>query len=379
MFDNTVTTALSGLIGWKDHWDLTEIPALSASLTATASGEYYGQYHPALRLDYISAMLPPNRNIEEYLTTTTTEAINQLLNDVTTEKQLGNFGKAIVQNDIIHNLGGWSDTIVNESRFVGVMFRVREDEGLKATINRIGLHLTAAQTDLPIYLYHSHDSGAIATYSFNSTKTNSQTWLAQEVQLHYDNGTHAGGYYYIGYYQDYLTGNAIQYKKLNWLNGYCNTCDGGKRTAEYSKLNKHIEMTGFYVPGPSLPAAGAMFDPEDVVKTYDKNWGFNFNISVGCDLSQFAKDNAISFKKAIGYKVAMQVLQDFKYSGQINHVEDNLKLLIMRDLEGDTETKALPLNAKLAAAIKALNLDHSNLSSYCMPCARKPRVFYGAI
>ena len=49
---------LRGLIGWKDHFDLTDIPALGAALNDSESGEYYQEKHPAVSLELISAMLP---------------------------------------------------------------------------------------------------------------------------------------------------------------------------------------------------------------------------------------------------------------------------------------------------------------------------------
>ena len=68
-----------------------------------------------------------------------------------------------------------------------------------------------------------------------------------------------------------------------------------------------------------------------------------------------------------------------KFSGQINHLEENLKALIIRDLEGDDVTQAQPLIHQLNDSIKALNMDMGNLASVCLPCARKPRTFYGSI
>ena len=379
MFDSTAVTSLKGLIGWRDHWDTAEIPALPTTLTATATGEYYDQYHPALRLDYISAMLPLNRSLSDFLEQKETEAITQLLNDVVVKKELANFGKDIVNNTVVSNPGSYGQTHINEGRFCGVRFSFNEEIGLRAVINRFAFHATAAQTDLTFYLYHSHQSAAVATFVFNSTQPNAQTWQSIEQAINYDNGTIVGGEWFFGYYQDDIAGNAIKYNKLNWRTGYCNTCDGGRKTAQYQQLAKHLNMSAFYVPAAELDAGRLAFDPDAIIETYTETYGLNFNISIKCNLTQYLIDNRLQFKTAVGKKVAVSILEMMKFSGQINHLEENLKLLIIRDLEGNDVTQAQPLIAQLADTIEALNMDMGNLSSECLPCARKPRTFYGAI
>ena len=53
--------------------------------------------------------------------------------------------------------------------------------------------------------------------------------------------------------------------------------------------------------------------------------------------------------------------------------------MIIRDLEGATDTGLIPLWKKLDNAIKALILDNGNLSKECMPCARKPSTKFGGL
>ena len=121
------------------------------------------------------------------------------------------------------------------------------------------------------------------------------------------------------------------------------------------------------------------FDNDVVVKTNSNNWGFNFNITIGCNLTQFWIDNRRTLADCIGLSVAMKVLEMMKYSNQINNIEESVKIMIIRDLEGATDTKNPPLNEKLAQAIKALRLDEGNLHKDCLPSARKPSTNYGAI
>ena len=383
MFENSIVAILKTVLGWRNWFDPAEIPDLGTALTSTLTGEYYQAFSGALRLDYIDATIVEGLPLATYLDEVETDAISNVLNRIVTEKQIGGYGKTIASNDVIYEVGSKVSNITNESRFCGVMFEVSLDTGVRATINRIGLYLTAAVTDLDLYLYHSSQSTSIATFQFTSTSANSFSWNEIRRTLDYDNGTITGGTWYIGYYQDDLatqTAQAVQYNAMNWLHGYCNQCGATSRKydVQYKSIRSRLLMQGFYVPSAQVPAVGTMFDPAIVIKTNNNNYGFNFNITIGCDLTQFWKDNIRSFKNVIGMAVAMRILEDMKFSSQINNLEESIKIMIVRDLEGAVDTKNPPLNEKLATAIEAINLDMGNVGTDCLPSARQPMMKWGA-
>lgn len=385
MWSNSLIAELKKVVGWRDFWDPLEIPALGSPLNDSESGQYYQAFSGALRLDYIDSLLPDNRTLTEYLDTVQDDAINEMLNRIATEKQIGNVGRDLAKSDVIFNVGRKVTSITNESRFCGIMFELNDNMGLTAIINRVGLYLTAAVSDLDLYLFHSSQDTAINDYQFTTTKTNSFSWQEIRIELEYDINASGitGGTWYLGYYQDDLatqTSQAIQYKAMNWIHGYCVGCGNKDWDARYKSISTRLSMCGFYVPAASLPGPkDEAFDPSVVVKTNSNNWGFNFNISVGCNLTQFWTDNRRTMANVIGLSVAMKVLEMMKYSSQINNVEEAVKIMIIRDLEGATDTKNPPLNEKLADAIEALRLDEGNLNKDCIPCARKPKTSYGAI
>ena len=380
MFDNRVIAELKKVIGWKDHWNTTDIPALPASLTATESGQYYQDYHPMLRLDYIQALLPTDYGLETFLDDIESSAINQMLEKMTAYKKLNNAGKDLANNKLIYDNVLKNKPIINESRFVGIEFALNENAiGLRAIINRIGLYLTAPEAGLTLYLYNSLQEQIVSTYTFTSTSSNSFTWLADQITLDYSDGSNnEGGVWYLGYYQDDLSGQAIQYDNLNWKNGYCRTCDGGVRSAKYTSIAKYINMSPFYIPATKVPAVGTMWDTDDMVYTYDNNYGFNFNISINCNLTQFWIDNKLIMTNAIGKYVALKVLEMMKASSQISHVEQNVQINIVRDLEGDADKRQVPFWQQADRAIQATNLDQGNINNICVPCARKG-ASYGAV
>jgi len=379
MFDNRVITELKKVIGWKDHWDTAEIPALPTSLTDTESGQYYQEYHPSVRLDYIQALLPSNYALQTFLDDIETTAINQLLEKMVQEKKLNNAGMDLARNNLIYDNVLKNKPIINESRFVGVEFYMDSTIGLRTMIHRVGLYLTAAQPSLTLYLYNSLQESAVATYTFSSTNANSFTWLATDIILDYSDGTDTeGGIWYLGYYQDDLVGQAIQYDSLNWKNGYCRHCDGGRRSSKYNSVARYVEMSPFYIDASNVPAVGTIFDKEDIVYTYDNNYGFNFNISIKCNLTQFWIDNRLTMTNALGKIVALKVLQMMKASSQVSAIEQNVQINIIRDLEGDSDTRQVPFWAQVERAVKSTNLDQANVNSVCVPCARKG-ASYGAV
>ncbi len=386
MFDKSkVVTELKKVVGWEDHWNTTDIPPLGSPLNDSESDQYYQDFHEALRLDYIESLLAEDLPLTTYLDSVETKAITQVLNTIERKKKLKNVGKDISTSDIIFDVGRKKQTITNESRFVGVMFEPMQSVGYGAVLNRVGLYLTAAVTNLDLYLFHSSQEQVIATYQFTTTKNNSFSWQEFAIKLHSDVDTAgiSGGVFYLGYYQDDLAGQssqAVQYKSMNFKLGYCTQCGLNDWDNHYKSISSKLGMCGFYVPGASLPLdPNERFDNDVVVKTNSNNWGFNFNITIVCDMTQFWIDNRAYMVDVIGLSVAMRVLKMMKFSSQINNVEEGVKIMIIRDLEGANDTKNPPLNEMLDDAIEALILDQGNLNVACLPCARKPKTTYGAI
>ena len=381
MFDaQVVKECLAGLIGWRKHFDNADIPDFTdATLYDSETKEYYQDKHPALRLDFIKQSLPKNRDLEEYLKTTEEAAIVELLNDLSEHKKMKKVGEDLLGNDVIHNSQGFTNnTILSESRFVGVRFRVNSVLGLKMVVNRIGLQLTDAQTDLKLYLYNTTKKEPLKVITYTTTVGGQFNWIDADLDLVYDSADLSGGDYYLGYYQDDLVGKAIKYDKLNWETGYCRTCDGGGRQKAFKRITKYVQMESFYVPNANLDNIDRfMFDPNAAISSCETNWGFNFNISAVCDLTTFWCDNRKVLKNALALKLTFKILRDMQYSQQINYIEEQLKAMIIRDLEGDVATKYVNIAVKYERALKGLNFDLSNINPDCIRASINTRVSYG--
>lgn len=381
MFENRAITELKKVIGFRNHWNTSDIPTLPTDLSDSESGQYYQDFHPMIRLDYIQALLPSDYPLTDFLDEIETSSIKQFLNKLQMYKNLNNAGRDLSRNNLIYDNILKNKPIVNESRFVGIEFKIKSDSiGIRAIINRIGLYLTAVQPSLTLYLFNSLQETAIQTYNFVSVAANSFNWIETNINIDYSSGANTdGGVYYLGYYQDDLIGNAVQYDSLNFKNGYCRTCDGGVRSAKYNSISKYVEMSPFFVESVDLPAVGTLFDTDKIKYNYTNNYGFNFNVSVVCELSQFYIDNRLSMVTAIGKTVALKILEMMKSSSQISAIEQNVQINIVRDLEGDAETRSVPFWQQVERATKSTMLDGSNLNKNpCLPCGRKG-VVYGAL
>jgi hypothetical protein len=376
MFSNRVISELKKVIGWKDWYDAAEIPPLAGALSSTESGQYYQDYHGLVRLDYIQALIRSNDTLDNYLDEVETGAINMMLSDLMLKKQLNNHGVSIASNDLIFQNVVRGALITNESKFVGVEFSLDEKIGIKAIINRIGLYFSAVE-NIDLYLFNSLQPTSILTIPYTNTAANSFQWITAALELELDKGTQSpdpdtsGGVWYLGYYQDDLAGQAIQYNSLNWQNGYCSGCGNALLTTKYMSIRKYVSMTPFYIPAASVPPAGTMFNIENVRYDYSNNYGFNFNISVNCDLSQFFIDNRQNLKQAIGTYVAGRILGNYVYSGEVSGLEQSVKDMAFEVLSGNVATKLEPFEKKMNRAIENANLDTGNVNkSPCLPCAR---------
>lgn len=375
-----VVACLKGLVGWKNHYDPTEIPDLTPTLNESETGEFYNYgKHPAVRLDLIKNTIPQNKNLEVYLNEITEGSIIELLNEVSEIKKVKQVGKELLSNDVIQNAEGWiADTIINQSRFVGIRFIPALSIGLKAQINRLGLQLTQAQTGLDIYLYHSSKLEPIKIFQFVSAQGGQFNWKRIDWEMFADDEDLSGGEFYMGYYQDDLIGQAINYDKLNWETGYCSTCDGGGKQHAYLSITKYVKMDSFYVPNANLDPSRNMFNPNAVIASNNYNWGFNLNISALCDLTNFWCDNRKVLKDALVLKVTYKLLRDIQFSNRINYVEEQIKMMIIRDLEGDKETRLSSIPQRYERALKAVIFDQGGINSICLPPAINSGITYSA-
>jgi hypothetical protein len=363
-----VVPAYANLIGWRQYQDTSSIE-LPPELTDTETGEYYQQKHPALQLDIIKTLIPSDIELEDYLRNVVTDATNEMFNDLLQYRQVNEFGRTLLEQSLLLNKYGWkSDLITNQGRFVGMQIRTKDVTGLTTVINEIGLQFLGAES-FKLYLFHSSKSEALKEIEVTTDGNANWTWKKEDIELSsFESENRHGGVFILGYYQDDLSSNAINYSNFNWNNGFCGGC-GDSHLATWKSINKNFQLYPIYVPAGSF-TVGEMFDMNDAIYDNSQSFGLNFKFTVRCDLTDFFIQNKFVFKNLLAWKVVYRILNDMKFSQQINAVEENVKMMIIRDLEGDVETKMMNVPSQYHKELKSVAFNISSINTKCLDCSQ---------
>ena len=377
MFDaTTVKDSYSNLLGWRQFHDTTEIE-LPPELITSESGEYYQQKHPALALNHIKATLPPNKDLAIYLDEVVADSSIEMFNDILQYRQGKQYAKSLLQKSVLLNRTGYiNDGIVNRNRFVGFQLRVKAATGLRLVIDEIGLQFKNAET-FEMYLFHTSKEDYLQKFEVTTTGNGAWKWQVQELILQsFKSGEYHGGAFVLGYYQEDLTGMAINMSNFNWHKGECGSCNGSKK-ANWDAIKSYINVYPLYVPEGSY-VKEKMFDiAEDAFFTPTESFGLNLKLTVDCDLTEFFIENKMTFKNLLALKVTHKILLMMQFSQETNYVEENLKMMIIRALEGDKETNYYNIPQQYRFELKGVQYDTAGINQSCLPCeaeVKAPRV-----
>lgn len=361
-----VVPAYKNLLGWKQHYNTNEI-TLPATLTETETGEYYQQKHSALQLEVIKAVLPSDYPLDKYLEDVVTESTNEIFNDLLQYRQVKDFGKTLLEHSILLNKFGFrNDKIVNQGRFVGFQIRLKALTGLQAIIESIGLQFDGEES-FKMYLFHSDKTEPLKEFDVTTSGNASWDWTSIQQEINAFNGLdYQGGVFVLGYYQDDVTSSAINYSNFDWNRGECGSCNSNYGLI-WRNIKRFYQVYPVYVPAGSF-VKGEMFDLDKAFYINDQSFGMNLNVSVRCDLTNFFIENRFAFKNLLAYKVTYKVLQMMKFSQQINYIEENLKMMIIRDLEGDVDTKLLNIPTLYNRELKSVSFNISGINAVCLNC-----------
>ena len=346
------------------------------------SGLIYNDFHPLLSIENIVNTLPADKTIDNYLAEKVASGISKGLTKVMIEKKLNESTKTLLNSSkLFDGIGRFQDTIISDGSFVGIEVEIFPSYGTKVIIDKIGLQFTQPQTNLPIYIYHTSQIDAIQIVSATTTKQNSLEWLtlSETIDFAYLSDQYdSGGMFYIGYYQDGISGQAIK-KDFNWMQGPCNTCRGGANAMKiWNERLNFVRVVPVEVESSNLNGI-QMFDYTKRKYTPVNNFGLNFGVTVQCDVSDYLCEQKFVLTDLIGKQVAVDILNDMKHSTRLNRLANVSQNMIIRDLEGDRETNEPGLAVRLSNSIKAVDFDFSKIDSPCLPCNKKWGIRKGSI
>lgn len=365
-----IETALASLVGFESLEGYT----LSSPLTSATFK--MNNYHPLLQLSILDNVKPEGTTLDAFLQNVRKTAVTSTLNDLVTKKLAGKGIKSKLSDTIVFDsTARFTNLISNNGKFVGWSFRPVRSGNLVTKINKVAVQFLEPVINLQLYVFHSSQQDVIETREINTTKSSSVEWVTLEEPIILKYSDHdAGGYYFIGYYQNDLmlasspTNRAI-YKEHDLSVAPCGSCNKWNGTY-YKEWSKFLKIdTGTFDP---------MFDGDTSFPSHEKinfgenkNYGLNFSIETNCDITDFIINNKSLFAPTLQVRYAMELLRYLDMSPiRKNVVTDTMKNEAFTAIHGSISEnnyiKVRGLSHDYRDYMEGLNLDTSYLDPICL-------------
>ena len=311
----------------------------------------------------------------EWLERKTKAFINKFINELVNQRKLKSYAKTLLSDTALFSSNGRrNNTEAKKGRFVGFKIRQLTQKNTRILIDKLGFQFTQPQTDLPIYVYHSSQEDPIQTVNITTTKTNSFEWVrpTEEIALDYwSDDYNVGGFFYYGYYEDDLVGQAINYN-YDYDKLGCQTCNYSQ-AQEYKKYARFVEVRPMTVNNVAVDRK--LWDLSNDNVTVNKSFGLNMSFSVKCDLTDFLVKNSDIMLNALLVASKLWVCEEVLNNSRDNTLVDKLKQFAAINLD---ENK-LDIKKAYMNEINSIDFDFSDLGTVCCPKKTKPGVRYGFI
>lgn len=426
MYDiKTVVACLFGLIGFRADQD-TQLAEVDTDLRVSRSGLYFEDIHPLIDLEVLEAVAsndetqyPVWDNAGPYqagavvsdsdklyraladvaagvLLTDGTKwtetsrfgvwlrnkvkaSIKNVLSKMVQKKKLGQIVKTILEDAFLFNgAANVSDKEVKLGRFVGYQFVFKGQQGLSAVISQISTQFTGANDQpLTLYLYHTSQQQPVKTFQITPNKTYSaQMHILQDCLISYSADS-IGGAWFMGYYEDDLTAQAMNMVGFDFNGSNCGSCNPDLYRA-WNVWYKYVSVLPISVSQDVINEDRTIWNWEqNQYYSSGKTFGLNLHMSIRCDVTPVICSQQIIFQEALATQFAVDMLKTIAFSWRINRVQEVAQQKAMYDLNNrDNDTKGLL--AQLEATIDATAFDFSDFNSVCMPCNQASGVTYSS-
>lgn len=383
----TILECFATLVGWRESAKAGSCyENLTTALKTSDSGQYINDV-PGISLELINTMIASDENsVNDYLTNLHESQILELMNvwenmekrEVYTKSLLANNDLGVRVNDI-------RDTTVKLGRFVGWKIIPHESNSIRAEVLQLGGMFDTTQDDLEIYFYSSRQKEPIAIYTTDITVTNSQQWFTLEELVsgsgsagssdpitficdYINKNSGHGQEYYIGYYEDDLTGNPI------FTDFDCLGCAG-----KVKELDRFVTIFPIEVPSGNTYVSRELFDIDAVSET-TQTFGLFMKVNVTCDASECICDNKKRFANALKKMIAKKIFWDCFNTNETNFIGASKKedFRLMADKLEQELYGYVHEGRRIPGEIENITLDLSNLDTYCLGM-RKRSLGVGAL
>ena len=362
MIDNSkIVTSFRNLIAYEQTND-SQIPQLDTSLLSTSETQQTVQkLHPILSLLNIYMCWDKNGAFSDFLNGLRDASIKKLISALYTQKNINQINKQLLsETSMWEGSGNFHDLIIGQGRFVGLKIYSTEKD-VSLIINRIGIQISAANATLPIYIYHSSQSDPLYSLTINQNKVNSFSWYTvPQMVLPYIEG----GYYVLGYYEDDITGQAIN-RRDNLMLPPC-SCDPVNNSL-WQKWSKFTKFEPIFIQNGHIKNDKTKWEESDQNYTNNTNFGINVTISAVCDITDLICRNKFLFVEALGKQITKDLIEVLKFNTSDNSIKEMLASDTMAALYGDGNGK-VGVEYDYREAMKALSFEISDLNPVCLPC-----------
>lgn len=422
-----IQQSLLHLVGWEQ--DFSPENKIASDLTATESGLYFQGAHPLVTLQNIRSIMPleytfqyPEFKVGEtgqyctegsiwqyggklyrclvagmYYTSPATSAeweevtgemelsayvrqltlrgISEVVANFIQSKQLARETRSLVERrTLFDGAARMRSTITAHDKLVGFEIVPVRAMGVTTRIERVGLQMIGATGAITLYLFHSSQVAPIRTLTFNYTNTSGGfQWFTPSEPLYLPYigaNTDSGGAWYLCYLQGELPlGMQALNVSKDWSAEPCQTCLGGS-IESWRQLTKYLQVSPFSAEAFD-PASPEIPDTGELSYTNTLNYGLNLEVTVGCDLTDFIKEQRGIFARALQLQVAANVLRTLAMNpdvrvnrNQVNVTRDS----ILYEIDGNPQGRASGLGYELKEVYKALAFDTKGLDRVCLQC-----------
>lgn len=366
-----ITSGLENLVGFDNETGFS----LDSSLTSPSSSLTINGFDSMLSLVTLNAIKPENLSLDEFLISQRKKSTQKVIADLISHKLSVEAQKSVLEETpLINGTASLSNTITKDGRFVGWLFKVPESINLRHTILQLMVQFTENVIDLPIYVYHSSQQEPVQTIQVSTSNAPSVSTITLDepivLQFKTDQ-TDAGGYYLIGYYENDLgTAQALN-KKLTVGVRPCGTCDTWS-TKYFAKWSPYLKTQAVYAPAYSLDSTNL---PSRLESKTETNFGLNFYVSIGCDLTDFIVSHKELFASTIQARLALDLLKFVETSPtRNNYITDSLRkeafIRINGSVSENNHIKVKGLVHVYSDYLKGINFDFSRLDKFCLASTR---------
>lgn len=418
-----IKAAYLGLWGWRQNHNVSDF-VIADSLTTSEIDQFYQDVHPLMTLDNVKSIAPDFENItyptwlidiqyrigdrvtfqsnyyraitdnfgsrpdtnpsdwerfdafSEWLENKTTASISKVFRNFWDAKMADKKGKNLLESKpLFDGAGRLVDVISNDEKLVGLELVPIRATGVTVKLEKIGLQFTEAG-EVTMYLMHSSRKAILQTITFTRTREGGMEWFTPttDIYLPYlSSDIDSGGSWYLVYKQSELPGTSQAINKnKDWSQRPCASCNYAE-IAAWNIWSKYLEVHPFKVSEFDDPLT--MWDISKNLYTYNSNYGINLQLTIQCDLTDVFIEQKKAFQNVIGLQMGVDMLREFAYNPNFNigrEQQNFSRQEILYEIDGDSRGyKKSGLQYELDQAMKAVDIDTTQLSRVCLPCGNK--------